>query len=250
VSKLGSRWTEEEICFLIENTGKLSLEQIAKKLGRTYGSTSKKADELGVANGKMLSTLYTSNQLGKVLGVASSTIGRWTDGLGLKYRWKKYRTTFKFKMIDLEDFYHWGESHQDIIDTRKFKVENLGTEPAWLKEKRKRDAEQPGKHTQFWTKDEELLLVALYDAGVSKEDIAIRLFRTESGVQRKSDRLKASGYLGIKPKGEFYTAGQTATLLKYRSQGMSYRQIGLKTGRSKAGVAKKIEQLRRVGLAI
>lgn len=250
MSKLGSQWTEEEISFLIENTGKLSLEQIARKLGRSYCSTVAKADKHGVANGKMLSTLYTSNQLSKVLGVACSTISRWTIDMGLKYRWKRYRTTFRFKMIGIEDFYQWGESHQDIIDTRKIRADNLGNEPDWLKEKRKRDAAQPGKHTQLWTKAEEQQLIAMYDAGVCKEDVALRLGRTESGVQRKADRLKASGYLAIDIKGDFYTDMQTKALLEYRAQGMTYREIGQITGRSKGSICKKIEQLRKVGVLV
>lgn len=245
----GIPWSEKENAFLIENAGKLSLEQIAKKLGRPFRYTEVKAGELGVANGKLLSALYTSNQFSKVMGVASSTIGRWTD-LGLKYRWKKYRTSFEFKMIDIEDFYKWGESHQDLLDTRKIKVDNLGNEPGWLKEKRKKDAAQPIKRNQLWSKNEELLLVALFDAGVSKEDIATRLSRTVSGIDRKISDLKALGYLAIAPKGDFYTEAQTKTLLEYKAQGLSYRQIGLKTGRTKGGVAKKVEQLRKAGVAV
>ena len=198
----------------------------------------------------MLSTMYTLNHFAKILRVASSTICRWTDDMGLKYRWKKYRTSFKFKMIGIEDFYRWGMEHQDLLDTRKFRVDNLGNEPAWLKEKRKKDAALPGKHTQLWTKDEELQLVALYDAGVSKADMATRLGRTVSGVQRKISRLKDSGYLAISPKGDFYTDIQTKALLEYRTQGLSYRQIGQKTGRTKSGIAKKLEQLRKVGVMV
>lgn len=150
--RYGTKWTDDEIEILIDNAGKLSLEQIAKKLGRSYSSTVAKADEHGVANGKLISRLYTSNQLARVLGVASSTVGTWTESMGLKYRWKRYRTSYQFKMIDIGDFYKWGEEHQDSLDTRKFKVPNLSSEPEWLKEKRKTDFMLPTNYKKFWTR--------------------------------------------------------------------------------------------------
>ncbi len=246
-NKYGTRWSDEEIEFLIRNAGKLSIEQIAKKLGRPYSSTAAKADEHGVANGKLLSRLFTANQLAKVLGVAASTICTWTDRMGLKYRWKRYRTSYQFKMIDINDFYEWGEEHQDSLDTRKFKAPNLGNEPEWLRQKRKSDALLPKKYNKPWARQEEQQLILFYELGISKIDIASRLNRTESGVQRKIDRLKALGELGIDKRGEFYTKTEVERLLALKEQGFTNKQIGQKLGRSKASVSHKYNKLKKDG---
>lgn len=239
----GSRWSETEILYLLNNAGKKSLEQIARKLGRSYAYTVVKAGELGVANGKLISPLYTANQLAKVLGVASSTVINWTEDQGLPFKWVKLRKSFSYKMIDMSDFYQWAESRQDQIDTRKFKVTNLGKEPSWLIAKRKQDSVKPRAYARPWTIEDEQRLVALVSAGTSKKEIACLLQRSEFGIQRKVDRLKIRGDLPIDKRGEFYTESEERLLLKCKARGMTGKEIAIKLRRSEDSVHQKYRMM-------
>ncbi|MBB6219016.1 transposase [Anaerosolibacter carboniphilus] len=249
MTKYGSRWTQEEVEYLIEKAGSMSLEAIAKRLKRPFASTVAKADELGVANGKMLSHKFTLNQFSKMVGVAASTVCSWTE-MGLEYEIKKFRTTFEFKMIDIRDFYTWGEQHQDILDTRKFKLNDFGNEPEWLKNKRRADRDRPPNYTKLWAKEEEAQLISYHESGLRKEAIAELLGRSISGIQRKMDRLKIQGLLPIDPKGEFYTQTEIQKIIQLRRDGMTFSQIGKKICRSKSSVWHKYRELQERGLVI
>lgn len=83
----------------------------------------------------------------------------------------------------------------------------------------------------------------MYESGISKSDIASRLNRTESGIQRKIDKLKSLGKLGINKRGEFYTETEIKKLLALKKQGFTNKQIGQKLGRSKTSISHKYNQL-------
>lgn len=51
-------WRDEEIEFLVKNYGKLSREEIAKRLGRSYAAVNNKITELGLAINKRHSNTY------------------------------------------------------------------------------------------------------------------------------------------------------------------------------------------------
>jgi biotin operon repressor len=245
--KHGSKWTDAEVNYLIENAGKKSLEQISQKLGRPYKSTVKKAAEFNLANGKLITVLFTASQLARVLGVAVSTVVNWTELMSLPFKWIKYRTSFQFKMINMVDFYEWAEAHQDILDTRKFKVPNLGNEPDWLREKRKHDAKLPKAYNRVWRRDEEQRLISLVNARVGKSEIGKLLNRSESGIQSKINRLKALGDLPIDKRGEFYSSSEEKMLLELKNQGLTANQIAQKLKRSKYSVHQKYRHLKMAG---
>jgi hypothetical protein len=68
-------WTEPEIEFLRENLGTLSKSRIAKRLGRTY--TSVKAQVARMALSARVSSNYSQQDVGQLLGVGQKRVGQW-----------------------------------------------------------------------------------------------------------------------------------------------------------------------------
>ena len=69
------RWTEPEIELLRENLGTLSKSRIAKRLGRTYSSV--KAQVARMALSARVSSNYSQQDVGQLLGVGQKRVGHW-----------------------------------------------------------------------------------------------------------------------------------------------------------------------------
>ncbi len=81
----------------------------------------------------------------------------------------------------------------------------LGSEPNWLKDKRKTDHLDKPKGLVKWTPSEDAKLVKLYREGLKIKDIADALGRPYSGVEHRISRLDVWGtgaYIGNKRQEE------------------------------------------------
>ena len=135
-------WTKEEETLLSDLWGEESFETIAKKLNRTVSSIKNKAFLLGL--GSVMENNYnglTIKDISDMLGVNINTVSVGWVGLGLKYKVQKISKSKSYRYVEIKDLYEFLEANQNIWDSRNLEKNILGTEPEWLKEKRKLDSE-------------------------------------------------------------------------------------------------------------
>lgn len=136
-------WTKEEETLLSDLWGAESFETIAKKLNRTVSSIKNKAFLLGL--GSVIESNYnglTIKDISDLLGVNINTVSVGWIGLGLKYKVQKISKSKSYRYVEIKDLYEFLEENQNIWDSRNLEKNILGTEPEWLKQKRKLDREQ------------------------------------------------------------------------------------------------------------
>ena len=83
------KWSKYEDAYLLEQVSKnVSVDYIARKLGRTSTGVYTRMYKLGVANRKDNIGMYTVNEISKLICIDNKTIIKW-EKLGLKLHKKK-----------------------------------------------------------------------------------------------------------------------------------------------------------------
>ncbi|MGV3463663.1 MAG: DNA-binding protein [Heyndrickxia sp.] len=183
-------WTEEEIRFLKENVGRIKIETIAQKLNRTEGSIINKMKRLGIAYTKNQTGLLSTHQLAALLSIDRNTIIGWMKRHGLKYIKKVTRTTKSFYFIDPKEFWKWAGRNREKIDFSKIECNTIAPEPEWVRHERNDPKEE---HYKVWSVKEESVLKMMVLSGYSYTEVARKLSRTKTSVQRKFQRLTRRG---------------------------------------------------------
>lgn len=197
-------WTEEEIEYLETYIGSLSMSAIAQKLGRTPEAVLSKAENLGIANTRVASGLFTMKQLAECLCVDGKTIKRMIDKHGLPASKRDFRIrrvkngrngAVNVKplsyYIDIKKFWKWAEEHKDLFNWNKVPQYALPFEPDWLEERRKEDYYRWANKRKTWTPEQdEQLWRMYYQENMQQKDIAEIMGRTCIGVQRRLKRLR------------------------------------------------------------
>ncbi len=235
------RWTQEEIEYLESRWGELSVPGIAQRLGRSVEAVLIKANRLGLGGHLSGGTKITLSRLCKALGKAGyyhSATTRWIS-LGLPV---SYRKTVRGRhiMIDIDDFWEWAEKNKDVVNLSLMPEGALGREPGWVKEARRaRFSEQ--RKTSPWTKDEDAKLIHMLESGrYTYGELSERLMRSEGAIKRRISKLGTPCRARRKPAKK-WTAEETEQLLKLRSAGHSWEEIGRRLGRSGMAVRGKYE---------
>lgn len=195
-------WSNEEIELLQERWGYSTVFAIAKMLGRTENAVIVKSKRLRLGAPSAAGEHLTANQASILLGVDNHTIyNYWVPKCGLKARFRVMRKEKRMLMIKLSDLVKWLEKNQDKWDSRRVALFALGTEPDWLKEKRKRDLKLPIRRHYKWTSLEDSRAIMLFKAGYNYKQIGERLGRSRQSVARRLSRLDVWGsgkYIGQK----------------------------------------------------
>ena len=134
------KWTQEETEYIAEMWGHKSVNEMARKLGRSAEAIKGKGKKMGLGHHLDSSEMITFRQFILAIGCPSGSYAWYRE------RWKKHgfpihRKAFikkKFHMVSIEEFWKWAEAHQDIIDFSNFERYALGKEPDWVEEKRSR----------------------------------------------------------------------------------------------------------------
>ncbi|PKR86434.1 DNA-binding protein [Heyndrickxia camelliae] len=184
------KWTDAEIRFLKENVGRMKIETIAQKLHRSEGSIVSKMKRLGIAYTKNQTGHLSTHQLAELLSVDRNTIIGWMKRHGLKYTKKVTRTTKSFYFIDPMEFWKWADRNREKIDFSKIECNAIAPEPEWVRHERSKQKEE---HYKVWSVKEERVLKMMVLSGYSYTEVAQRLSRTKTSVQRKFQRMTRRG---------------------------------------------------------
>ena len=183
-------WTKEEVLYLEESWGKISMTALIKKLDRSRKSILNKVRRLGLGAFLENGDYVTWNQLQIALGFGLSGSGykmkSWVENRNFPMRTKRVDSK-SFRIVYIDEFWKWAEKNKDFMDFSKFEENALGAEPDWVKAKRKHDFEKKRKYIMTpWTKTEdEKLLYFLKQYKYTYDDLSKMLRRTNGAIQRR-----------------------------------------------------------------
>lgn len=128
---MNRKWTKEDVEYLKEKWGNVSISSIAKKLNRSVNAVKLKAKRLGL--GPMLEngSYVTLNQVAIALtgrNFSSYYKKSWIENRGMPVHNKKVINN-TFKIIYLDEFWKWAEKNRSFLDFSKMEPLALGKEP-------------------------------------------------------------------------------------------------------------------------
>ena len=184
---IGRNWTDEDIQYLEDNWGVISINTIAENLDRSINAINIKKNKMGLGAFLNNGEYITFNQLIVALGNKSYSYKEtsWIRNRQFPIKYKRVSES-RFKVVYLEDFWEWAEKNRTIIDWSKVEKNVIGAEPSWVDIQRKRDFNSHKINKSQWTKlEEEKLKVLVKQFRYTYSEIALKLNRTEGAIQRR-----------------------------------------------------------------
>ena len=238
-------WTQEEITYLQDNYGTLLLSTLCAHLGRTEASIQNKVAHLKLGRWYHNLEAITLNELANALNVSYTTAKNWHKNYGLPAKLKRFDKSY-FRVVKIEEFWHWAEKNKNMIEWDKFEKHLLGAEPDWCGEARKAKVleQDRSKKKTAWSKDEdEKLIWMLKQYKFTYPQICEELGRTHGAVKRRmfdlNIKLRPIYLDNTKP----YSEEEISTILDMYQKGYSFKVIATKLNRSEAGVRGKVERM-------
>lgn len=241
-------WTQEEVEYLENSWGVVSIKRIARNLGRSINAIKLKANRLGLNDPRTHIDGITINQLSKVLNTDYNILKNWIKRYGLPAQQKLVACEQKVRIITYDDFWWWAEWNKHMIDFSRFEKGDLGPEPDWVEEKRKADQIKklhvPKPHNTPWSKDDDAkLLWMLRQFKYTYPEIAKELKRTQSAVKRRILDLGLKERPVRLPNHNKYTKEEEELLIELLEKGYCFEEIANRLNRSALGVRGKAERM-------
>ncbi|WP_332237904.1 hypothetical protein [Sporolactobacillus sp. KGMB 08714] len=239
-------WTAEDIHFLRDAWGTLSLHSIANRLNRSVSAVRNRANREGLRDPRFIADVLTINQLSRALCVSYSVVMKWINRFSLPIETRVF-VAHEVKTVDMSKFWKWAEFHKSLIDFSKVEPYLLGPEPTWVKTRRQADSIRDWRIkrslTDAWTREEDrklqnLLILQRF----TYPEIAFRLRRSEEAIKRRIY------FLGIKARpvranNRFYSAEELSTMTSMAENGQCLEEIASRIGKSARGVRDKMERM-------
>jgi len=247
--RLGTKdWTQEEINYLQDKWGKVSLKTISKNLGRSINAIKLKAQRCGLTDSRFSYDGITISQLMQALDKSYNSVYSWIRNYGMPVKTKVFCQEARVKVISYDDFWEWAEQHKELLNFAKMEPSLLGAEPDWMVEKRKADQQrsQKTKLAIEWalTEDQRLKqMVAL--PGMTYSKLAKHFNRSESAIKRRLHDLK----IKFRPERLYnhnkYSPDEIRQIALMARAGYAFETIAEKLGnhRSALGVRGKLERM-------
>lgn len=238
-------WTKEEVEYLKEKWGNVSIPILAKKLNRSVNAVKLKAGRLNL--GPMLENgaYVTLNQLAIALtgkNFSSYCKKSWIENRGMPVHNKKVIKN-TFKIVYLDEFWKWAEKNRSFLDFSKMETLTLGKEPEWGNEQRKKDYTSNAlQRKDKWTPyEDDKLRYLLKQQKYGYAEVAEILHRSEGAIQRRCADL------GIRERpvkadicGNLWTDDMYRIIAKGIKNGDSYSLIANRIGKSEKAVRGKV----------
>ena len=179
-------WSEEDINYLKENWGQITLERLSKNLKRSKAAVIHKAKVLKL--GAMIDSDYSVlkiEDICQIMGVERHTVTTYWQRLGLVVNSKRITKKTSYYYVEWDDLISFLEAHQDIWDSRRIDLYMLGEESEWLKNKRKLDEKRPKMTKKEYEAKEDILILKLVKQGKSYQEIAKLLDRTPGAIETR-----------------------------------------------------------------
>ena len=244
----GRNWTKEEKDYLAENWGTVSVEHMAKHLGRPVGGIVNQKARMGLGAYLESGDYITLNQLliafnGGNSGYTYKTTS-WVKNRGMPVHTRKVKDS-RFRVVYLDEFWKWAEKNRSFLDFSKMEPLSLGEEPDWVAEQRRKDAHAFAQQRKDpWTVYEDRYLERLLkEHKYGFAELSDLLRRSAGAIQRRINDLglrerpvKADNH----GKESEWTAADFQALADGIRRGDSYTEIGKAVGRSEKAVRGKV----------
>lgn len=239
-------WSVEELNYLENKWGDISIPAIAKNLNRSINAVVLKANRTGLGMHLHSGNEITLFQLISAMGKKNNFswyVDKWIR-YGIPFKYKK-SINKRYKVIKIEDFWKWAVKNKDILDFSTFEENMLGKEPIWVIEKRKADIIESRYKKTPWTKEEDNLLRSLLNSyRFSYIEISKRLNRTEGGIKRRMQDLKIKQRPLKADNHIAWSNEETELLIRLRNEGYRCDVISEKIkNRSAQAVRGKLERM-------
>lgn len=239
----GKNWTNEELIYLQDRWGSVSLKGIAKNIDRSVEAVRIKAQRIGLGDARTHYDGITINQLSFALNVSYSTVKTWIEKHHFPVKHKLFAVEEKVSVVTYHDFWEWAEQHKPIIDFSKLEKNILGAEPDWVDVKRQSDKISARRATQ-WTKEEDRLLREMVHAyRYTYPEIARALSRTEGACKRRLSELKIKARPLRQSSHIKYTEEEVRLITKMCLEGHRIDAIADEIGKTALGVRGKLDRL-------
>lgn len=248
----GRIWTAEEEEYLRRAWGSVSVPAIAHRLGRTTEAVACRANKLrlgryighGTADLSicgLFRAIYPPPEPGRRSPYCNYV--HWRDrwlAEGLPVRRRRLTRKGSHLLVDLDDFWHWAEQHQELMNFKYFPEGNLGPEPRWVPEKRKRDRGGREKHKARWTAEEDSLLLALVRLQKwTYIELEQKMERSQQAIRARLERLGVPDR-PLETERRHWTEEETRTVLQMKARGETPEKIAKAVGRTDNAVKSKI----------
>lgn len=232
---MSRRWTDEEIFYLQESWGKVSLPQIAKNLGRSENAVLIKVSRYGMSAFLNSGDYISFNQLmltlfGRMCDSYQSI--SWVKNRNFPIRKKRVKNC-SFKIVYIEEFWKWAEENRSFVDFSRLEEGALGLEPDWVKEQRKNDLEERFiAEPRVWTDAEDSRLEMYLKTGnYTVYEISRAFARTSGAIQKRIKTLNIP-LTPVKSSAERYTQEDIDFITSGIKSGMSYIVMAYRLMRS------------------
>ncbi len=230
-------WTKDEIAYLSERWGCVSIPAIAKKLGRSVCAVKMKAGKLGLGDQRLNGGYISLSQLLiAVLGSNSSisyVMKSWVKNRGLPVHTKKIVNN-SIRVVYLDEFWDWAEKNRSFIDFSKFEPLALGEEPAWVAQQRKKDHQGYAiQRKDPWTVDDDSrLIMYLKQYKYGYAELSEMLGRSAGAIQRRCQNL------GIKERP--VKADNHGAAARWTDDDFSILADGIRNGEGYCAISRKL----------
>ena len=241
-------WSKEEMEYLEEHWGMVSIPTIAQNLNRSIEGVKLKAGRLNLGRVLESGDFITFNELTKAVTgrISSDTyqMKSWVKNRGFPIHYRRVNKC-SFKVVYLNEFWEWAYKNRSFIDFSKMEPYVLGAEPEWVKEQRRKDERSHSlQRKDPWTASEdERLKFLVKQQKYGYAEISRMLKRSEGAIQRRLTDLKIKDR-PVKadnhgPSSE-WTDGMYDILCEGIKSGESYTLIAQKIGKSEKAVRGKV----------
>ena len=240
-------WTKQELSYLQNNWGAISITGIANHLNRSVNAVKIKAVRMGLGSFLQSGDYITLNQL--MLAITGAPVHRyiiksWVQERGLPVHYQK-RGEFSVRVVYIDKFWAWAKKNRSFLDFSRIEPLILGKEPEWVAEQRKKDfAANALQRKDRWTPaDDERLKFLLKKHEYGWAEMSQMLGRTEGAIQRRCIDLGIKDR-PIKADNHGSRAVWTDTMYNIVANGIqhgdSYAEIARQIGKSEKAVRGKV----------
>jgi DNA-binding CsgD family transcriptional regulator len=196
-------WSEDEIEYLMDKWGNMTITNISRKLDRSENAVLLKAHKLGLKNQVIANGTYLRpKDIADILNIEIRNVYYWLDHGYIDYKKLKIRSMKKYQ-IGIDSFKDFLDKHQNLWNSKRADMTlikscfiNCSTTgnyilPKWMEEKISGDAMViKMKEYKNWTTKEEEKLSSLLEQGKNNKEIARILNRSIYSVQGKVRHIK------------------------------------------------------------
>lgn len=244
----GKNFTPDEVTYIEEKWGSMSIANIAKKIGRSYDSIKNKSSEMGLTDPRFMGDGITINQLSKALNMDYRRLLHWIEKYGMPAKGKIFAKESKVLFIRYTAFWDWAEENKHVVNFAKMEKGAIGAEPNWVKDKRKIDIQSTNKSTNNdidWSLMDDKKLLSLVNMQRYNYIDLVNIFnRSATAIKRRLYELGSKARPIRINNHVKYTREETLLLIEMAEQGYGFHLIAEKLGKSELGVRGKLERMK------